>query len=335
MKYLLIIFLFFSNIAYTQIQAVGDVMLGESKKNLFNPVLDDFKNENYINLINLEGVVSDPLNNKKCLNQKNCFTFLQKPKVIDFLKEAKVQVVNLANNHVMDFDIQGLENTINHLLKLNTHIIGLSNHNFKELSFKNKKFVFIGMSPHQNTQSIFQLDSVLKKIKELKSLGYIIVVTAHIGAEGNNKYQVNGYEEFFYGQSRGNPMKLAHQLIDNGADLFIGHGPHVLRPLELYKNKLIAYSLGNFITYGQFDLSNNLSLGGILRVELKNNGDFSHAYFFGYQQTKKIMPNFWKNEVALIQSDESFQFLKKITTEHSKKIQSKEITFNEMTYEIR
>ena len=69
-------------------------------------------------------------------------------------------------------------------------------------------------------------------------------------------------------------MRFAHAVVDAGADLVVGHGPHVLRGMEWYRNRLIAYSLGNFAGYKVFSLGGPLSTSGILRVTLRGDGKF-------------------------------------------------------------
>ena len=96
----------------------------------------------------------------------------------------------------------------------------------------------------------------------------------HGGAEGNKALHVPHGKETFYGENRGDLRTFTHMAIDAGADLVLGHGPHVLRAMEVYNGRLIAYSLGNFATYGRFNLSGNLGIGAVLEVELSKDGEF-------------------------------------------------------------
>ena len=89
-----------------------------------------------------------------------------------------------------------------------------------------------------------------------------------------------------------------------------------MRPLELYKDRLIVYSLGNFLTYGTFNLNGNSGLGGLIRVNLNDEGKFKDGKFFGFQQTKSINNKNWINGFALEKSEPSQKFLKKLTDEH-------------------
>lgn len=321
-KFLFFLLLFISKNSYSQIQAVGDFMLGHEDKfynSLLQPVNKIFNDKNYINVINLEGVITEQEKSFKCQNQtNNCFAFKQKKTIIPHLLKNNIKIVNLANNHISDFGLNGIIETNKELETNNILSIGLPENNFKEYIFKNKKYVFFGLSPHNNTQSIWELDLIKEKIKNYKKNNYIVVASVHIGAEGNDKYLIKNENEIYLGQNRGNVYKLSRELIDYGVDVFLGHGPHVLRPIDLYKNKLIVYSLGNFITYGNFSLKDNLALGGILRLNLEDNGDFKNAFFIGTEQTKSNNKNLWNNGHAIISSNKSYNFLKDITNNFNK-----------------
>ncbi len=101
----------------------------------------------------------------------------------------------------------------------------------------------------------------------------------HAGAEGSDATHVTGSEERYAGEDRGNPRAFAHAAVDAGADLVIASGPHVLRGMEFYHRRLIAYSLGNFAGYHNFSTGGNLSLSGVLRVTLAEDGSFVDGRF--------------------------------------------------------
>ena len=99
-----------------------------------------------------------------------------------------------------------------------------------------------------------------------------MIVTFHGGAEGSDKTHVPNGTEYFLGENRGNLRAFSHAVVDAGADLVVGHGPHVLRGMEFYKGRLIAYSMGNFAGYGVFSLSGPLGVSGILKATLRADG---------------------------------------------------------------
>jgi poly-gamma-glutamate capsule biosynthesis protein CapA/YwtB (metallophosphatase superfamily) len=117
-------------------------------------------------------------------------------------------------------------------------------------------------------------------IKQAKQQADLVVVQVHMGAEGAAMQHVKPGSEIFHGENRGDPIKFSHAVIDAGADLVVGHSPHVLRGMEFYRGKLIAYSLGNFAGGGH-TLTNQgvLKYGGILRVELGKDGTYAGGEF--------------------------------------------------------
>ena len=122
---------------------------------------------------------------------------------------------------------------------------------------------------------ISDLEVVDSLIPLLDSLYDVVVVSFHGGAEGKKALHVRDEVEFFYGENRGNVVKFARRAVDRGADLVVGHGPHVLRAMEIYNDRLIAYSLGNFLTYGNVNIRGVNGIAAILSVRLDPDGRFA------------------------------------------------------------
>jgi len=118
----------------------------------------------------------------------------------------------------------------------------------------------------------------------------IVIVSFHGGKEGSRALHVPHGREFFYGEDRGDLRDFTHRMIDAGADLVIGHGPHVLRAMEIYKGRLIAYSLGNFATYGRFNLRGANGLGVVLETTLAKDGTFEGGQLFPTRQEGAGIP---------------------------------------------
>ena len=118
----------------------------------------------------------------------------------------------------------------------------------------------------------------------------IVVVSFHGGAEGSAYQNVPKQTEVFFGEKRGNLPLFARTVIDAGADLVLGHGPHVLRGMEIYKDRLIAYSLGNFATYGWFSLRNETALTIILEAHLAPDGKFLTGQIHPAKQQGRGIP---------------------------------------------
>ena len=105
----------------------------------------------------------------------------------------------------------------------------------------------------------------------------IVIVSFHGGAEGADVTHVPFAEEEYYGEPRGDVVWFARGVVDAGADLVIGHGPHVVRGMERYKERLIAYSLGNFATYYGISVAGIKGIAPILTTTLDGEGHLSKA----------------------------------------------------------
>ena len=83
--------------------------------------------------------------------------------------------------------------------------------------------------------------------------------------------------ETYLGEPRGDPLRFAHAVVDAGADLVLGSGPHVLRGIEVYRGRLIAFSLGNFVGYHTLATTGALGASAVLRVRLSEDGSFARG----------------------------------------------------------
>ncbi|MEM7109804.1 MAG: CapA family protein, partial [Bacteroidota bacterium] len=105
----------------------------------------------------------------------------------------------------------------------------------------------------------------------------VVIVSFHGGAEGSKYQSVTRKTELFYGENRGNVYEFSHTMVDAGADIIFGHGPHVSRAIDIYKNRFIIYSLGNFCTYARFNLQGANGLAPIIKVFTDARGSFLKA----------------------------------------------------------
>jgi hypothetical protein len=271
--------------ASIKIMAVGDMMLGTNYPNssylppndgkeLLNPVKDILKNGSIV-FGNLEGVLltgDGPV--KSCSDPKSCYAFKMPDHYAKYLSEAHFNVLSVANNHVNDFGSVGAKNTMEQLKKVGIPHAGLKDCPFTTFVKDGLKYGFAAFAPNNGTISINDYDNALKIVRGLDSLCDIVIVSFHGGAEGPTKKHITRQREFFLGEDRGNPYEFARLMIDAGADMVFGHGPHVTRAVDLYKDRIIAYSLGNFATYGRFNLSGPNGMAPILEVDVDKNGKF-------------------------------------------------------------
>jgi hypothetical protein len=142
------------------------------------------------------------------------------------------------------------------------------------LSAKNKKVAVISFATYPGAHNFLDLDDTVRVIRETRAKADIVIVSFHGGAEGAAHQHVPNSSEFFLGENRGDLRRFAHTAIDAGAQLILGSGPHVVRGMEVYQGKLIAYSLGNFATYGAINVSGVSGLSAVLKARLAADGSF-------------------------------------------------------------
>jgi len=277
------------------IVAVGDIMLGSAFPSKVNLPPDDAINSFHavdsllkgdIVFGNLEGCFLNSGNSNKCngINPNNCYAFRMPDRYADIYKKAGFNVLSIANNHVGDFDSKGRKNTAKILDSLKIHYAGQINKPFEIFEKDSVKYAFCAFAPNENTVSINKIDSAKALVARLRKQADIVIVSFHGGGEGAKFEHVPRTNEIFYKENRGNVFAFAHAVIDAGADVVLGHGPHVTRAVEVYKNKFIAYSLGNFCTYGMFSLKGNNGIAPLLQLKIDSNGNFLYADVVSVQQ---------------------------------------------------
>ena len=260
----------------TTLLFVGDIMLSRSIGNIME------KNKNYLfpfefsidflkkadlTFGNLEGPISD-----KGKNQGSIYSFRADPKVVEGLIESGFDILSIANNHIFDWGEPALLDTIDRLEKNNISYIGVGK-NYQEANeikikeINGTKFGFLGLTSlypksfwaKDNRVGLteFDEDKILEKIKKAKEnkIADVIIISLHWGEEYqtvSNQFQKN----------------LAHKLVDVGADVVVGHHPHVAQDIERYKDGIIFYSLGNFVFDQNF--SKETMEGLVTEIKIKD-----------------------------------------------------------------
>lgn len=176
-----------------------------------------------ITIVNFEGTLTE-----SSARQVKAFTFKGPAKHVKILKKGSVEVVNLANNHSMDFGSKGFSDTKKTLKKNKVKYCYNSTIAYKKV--KGVKVAFIGFSQLSGAGES-QVKAAIKQAKKNKAK--IIIASFHWGIE---------YDYY----PSGNQKSIARYAISEGADLVLGHHPHVLQGVEKYKGRYIVYSLGNF-----------------------------------------------------------------------------------------
>jgi poly-gamma-glutamate capsule biosynthesis protein CapA/YwtB (metallophosphatase superfamily) len=202
------------------------------------------------------------------------------------LADAGFNVVSLANNHALDFGAAGIESTRATLKANGIQFTSKGGKEVAQFNIRGITVALIGCDFYSGRRSLSTPVSTYAEIKELKKHFNIVIVSVHAGGEGQGAERVADANEVFLGENRGNSVAFAHTAIDMGASLILMHGPHVPRGLEVYKNKLIAYSLGNFTTGRGINIEGYAGAAPLLRVQLDHNGNFSQGHLASFRQTR-------------------------------------------------
>lgn len=289
------------------IAAVGDMMLGSPYPNetrmppndgadllkTVKPVLSAAD----ITFGNMEGPIIDGGVSEKCGTPKpgqpvRCFAFRMPTRYAAYLKDAGFDVMSLANNHAGDFGDAGRASTRRTLDALGIKHAGSDRNQFSTtyLDVRGQKVAFVAFAHNNIVPNVNDLAAARILVAQAAKNADIVVVSFHGGAEGTDAQRVPQSTELYAGERRGNLPLFARTVIDAGADLVIGHGPHVLRGMEIYKDRLIAYSLGNFATYGWFRLEAETALTVILEAKLAPDGKFIGGKLHSGKQEGRGIP---------------------------------------------
>lgn len=221
---------------------------------------------------NFESSLTNHPYSAKDISRGQTFAFRSPPNYAQLFAEVGFNVLNIANNHTMDFGIVGFKDTVKNLEAAGIKTLGHKNQ-ILYLEANETKIAMIGFTTYEIYNSVHNLEVAKKLVKEAKNNAKIVIVSMQVGAEGTGALHVKDQTEFFYGENRGNSLKFARTMIDTGADLVLGHGPHVPRAMEIYKGKIIAYSLGNFLGYRTLSTKAQTAYSMILEVKLNSSGN--------------------------------------------------------------
>jgi poly-gamma-glutamate capsule biosynthesis protein CapA/YwtB (metallophosphatase superfamily) len=187
------------------------------------------------------------------------------------LKSAGFTMLNLANNHANDYGAAGRAQTVAALRSAGLKTTGRPGE-IAMVKVGGARVAVLGFAPYPWAQDARKLAAARKLVRKADGLADLVVVTGHLGGEGSAYMHVRPGTEMFLGENRGDPMAFAHAVVDAGADLVALHGPHVLRALEWYHGRLIAYSLGNFSAYGNLNMSGPGGVSAVLQATLRADG---------------------------------------------------------------
>jgi len=317
------------------ITAVGDIMMGTNYPNessmpprdayLLKPVTDALKKGDVV-FGNLEGPVLDSGGiPKSCSDPSTCYVFRQPSYFVQELKDAGFNMLSIANNHVGDLGEPGRINTVSVLKKHDIRFAGQTSCPWDTLRIKGILVGMTAFAPNKGCLDINNKQEIQTIVKKLNSFCDIVIVSFHGGAEGQSHTHVPRKHELFLGQDRGDVYAFARQAIDAGADLVLGHGPHITRAIDLYKGRFIAYSMGNFCTYEKFNIKGISGMAPIFSLRLTNKGEFLDGTVIPTRQYGRGGPVI----------DEEHSVIKEIERLTAEDIPEIEVQFKERTFTIK
>jgi len=261
---------------------------------------------------NLEGVLVDggePA--KKCSNPNACYLFRSPTRYADYFRAAGFDVMSLANNHARDFGEEGRTSTMDALAGVGIDHSGREG-DFASFEVNGLKIAVLAYAVTRESNMLLDYELAEATVTEFAETHDIVMVTFHGGAEGADVTNLPFAEEEYYGEPRGDVVMFARMVVDAGADLVIGHGPHVVRAMERYKDRLIAYSLGNFATYYGISVAGIKGIAPILFTTLDGEGRFVEGEIVSTVQIRPAGP-------SIDDQQRAFKMIRGLTAEDFKK----------------
>jgi Bacterial capsule synthesis protein PGA_cap len=285
------------------IAAVGDIMMGSDfpSANSLPPnggkdmlkAVQPYLETADLTFGNVEGVLSDKKTaDKGCGSSANCYTFRSPENYANIWKSVGFDLMSVANNHANDFLDAGRAATANALKNAGLYFAGSLEYPTSIFIHNNIKYGFLAVAPNRGCVELKDYKGAVEKVKKLATEVDIVIVSFHGGAEGISHRNTPCKDEIYLGANRGNVCKLAHDCIDAGADVLLGHGPHVTRGVEIYKERFIAYSMGNFCTYEKFSIGGVKGLAPIFNIKTDKTGKFLNGFIVPTHQIGKGIPQY-------------------------------------------
>lgn len=242
----------------------GDLMFdrhirSKAEEGDYNSIFDDLREyllSADVVLANLEGPITEAtsVSQGSKIGSPENYTFTFSPEIIDVLEESNIRLVNLGNNHILNFGDWGLNQTKEFLKYSSIKYFGILG---REGHFYKKNGLNIYFINYNEFQNIISRDDILKEVSEANEAFDFVVVYTHWGDE---------YKE----EPREDIREFAHKLVLVGADLIIGSHPHVIGEIEYFEDVPIYYSLGNFV-FDQY-WEESVRKGLLVEVSFKKKG---------------------------------------------------------------
>ncbi len=281
------------------IRAVGDVVLGsdfprnhlpgKEERERIAALHDELARADIV-VGNLEGVLSDHGKACKDVSKRNVYAFRMPEGYATTLHEMGFDVMSLANNHSLDFGKDGLESTVRALKEAGIQPVGVPGAEMAVVEVRDVSVAFLNYSYLPAFTRLDDEQRIVDDIARARAAADLVVVTVHGGKEGIAAVGAPSGDEYFLNEYRGDILKFSHLAIDAGACAVFGHGPHVVRPFEVYKDKPIFFSLGNFVGYRSLSTKGKLANSIIAEIRLSPQGKLLGAGVIPLKLDRKGIP---------------------------------------------
>jgi Bacterial capsule synthesis protein PGA_cap len=233
-------------------------------------------------LLNVESAIGKGPAPSKCgPTSTNCFAFRSPPSSARALRAVapkSVIVGNVANNHARDAGKLGHDSTVAALVAAGVLVTGDDTLATAVVTPAGDTIGVLGFYTSSETPDARDTAAVYRHVLRAAEQYPLVIATMHLGAEGQGAQNTRDTSELYLGIERGNPVAFADAAVRGGAALVVGHGPHVMRAMEWrQRGALIAYSLGNLLTYGPFVLKEPLNRGAVLCASFDRAGRVASA----------------------------------------------------------
>lgn len=217
------------------------------------------------------------------------YAFRSPPHYAELMYREGFRVLNVANNHANDFGETGFKDTLNNLKRAGIAVTGVRDQ-AATLSVRGLNIAVLGFTYSSRFNTVFELEQGAERVRQAKAGGAYVIVTFHAGAEGSPAIWHENADEQFMGENRGNTVAFSRAMIDAGADLVVGHGPHVLRAAECYQGRPIVYSLGNFVGVGGLSAKNFAAVSALLEVTVAVDGTLQNINLVPLRFNEQKLP---------------------------------------------
>ncbi len=251
---------------------------------------------------NYEGTIhSSDEDAKTCGNPRFCYVFRSPPFHADYLRRVGFTLMSHANNHARDFGESGRTATVDNLRRVGIVVAGGDRDGMRigvQTLDDGRRVALVAFGHNPGLLSVGNYARVREMVQAADAQADIVIVSCHIGAEGADYHRVTRETETYLDENRGNPFLFARTAVSAGADIVFCHGPHIPRAVEVYQGRFIAYSLGNFWTYGRFNVRGHNGLAPIARLEVDAEGALVSADIVSARQDRPGGPYLDRSNAA-------------------------------------